>query len=62
VLNDVGIVSVACTVPPALGVTVEGVMLAWVPGGRPAVTCRLTGELNPLSEVTVIVYDAVCPC
>lgn len=38
VVNDVGIVRVAVTVPPELGVTDEGTMLACVPGGKPAVT------------------------
>ncbi len=58
-LNDVGMVSVAVTVPLGLGVTDEGDMLACVPGGSPPVTWRFTAELKPLSEVTVIVYDAV---
>jgi hypothetical protein len=38
VVNDVGIVRVAVTVPPELGVTEEGTMLACVPVGNPAVT------------------------
>ena len=38
VVNDVGIVRVAVTVPPELGVTEDGTMLACVPGGKPAVT------------------------
>jgi hypothetical protein len=38
VVKDVGIVRVEVTVPPELGVTEEGTMLACTPGGKPAVT------------------------
>jgi hypothetical protein len=52
VLSDVGIVNVEDTVPPGAGVTDEGTMLAWVPGGKPPVTCKLTAELKLPIEST----------
>jgi hypothetical protein len=52
VVNEVGIIRVEVTVPPELGVTEEGTMLAVTPGGKPAVTWREIAELKLPTEVT----------